>query len=127
MKTEHLDYLLEVIKCRSINKASKKLHLNHQYLSQIISAVEEECGVKLVERTRLGIELTEAGRQALPQMEAISRQFHALLASFQPVLADKQLTGELKFYCLSSLNPQLIGRIIHLLQAQYPGVDILLQ
>ena len=87
MKTEHLDYLLEVIKCRSINKASKKLHLNHQYLSQIISAVEEECGVKLVERTRLGIELTEAGRQALPQMEAISRQFHALLASFQPVLA----------------------------------------
>lgn len=127
MKTEHLDYLLEVVKCRSINKASKKLHLNHQYLSQIISAVEEECGVKLLERTRLGIELTEAGRQALPKMEEISRQFHALLDSFRPGLADRQLSGELKLYCLPSLNPQLIGRIIHMLQAQYPGVDLLLQ
>ncbi len=59
MKTEHMDYLLEVVKCRSINKASKKLHFNHQYLSQILSGVEEECGVKLLERTRLGIDADE--------------------------------------------------------------------
>ena len=127
MKTEHLDYLLEVVRCRSINKASKKLHLNHQYLSQIIKGVEEELGVKLLKRTHLGIELTEAGAQALPQMEELSRGFHALLASLQPEKQKVQLAGVYKLYCLASLNPQGIVRTIRALQSQYPKVDLVLQ
>ncbi len=127
MKTEHMDYLLEVVKCRSINKASKKLHFNHQYLSQILSGVEEECGVKLLERTRLGIELTEAGQKALPQMEEISRGFHAMLDSLAPNKKPLQLSGVYKLYCLVSINPQVIVRTIRVLQSQYPGVDLVLQ
>ena len=127
MKTEHLDYLLEVVKCRSINKASKKLHFNHQYLSQIINGVEEECGVKLLKRTHLGIELTEAGQKALPQMEEISRGFHAMLASLQPEPQRTPLSGVYKLYCLVSINPQGIVRTIRALQGQYPGVDLVLQ
>lgn len=127
MKTEHLEYFLEVVQCRSINQASKKMHLNHQYLSQILTALENELGVKLLERTRVGIELTEEGRLAVTKIEAIVGELHELtdLLQKRQIAVNQRIQGTYAIYCASSIEPGNVYQAAQELQAVFPKIDLI--
>ena len=55
MDIEHLTYLLEMDRCRSLTHASECLYLSVQQLSRILRAIEEEYQIKIFERTNLGL------------------------------------------------------------------------
>lgn len=61
MRIEHLEYLLEVTRCRSISAAAKRLYLSQTSLSGIINTLEKELNVKLFQRTHKGVVLTPEG------------------------------------------------------------------
>lgn len=62
MNTEHLNYILEVYKCGSVNKAAKNCYLSQSNLSNIIRNVERELGYPLFLRTSTGISPTPEGQ-----------------------------------------------------------------
>lgn len=71
MRIEHLQFLVEVAKYRSISTAAKKLYISQTGLSAIVSSIEEELNIHIFSRTNKGIILTEEGARALELMQNI--------------------------------------------------------
>ena len=71
MKTNHLEYILEVYNCGSINKAAKNLYLSQSSLSNIILSVENEVGYNLFNRNSSGITVTPEGKLFMLHAEKI--------------------------------------------------------
>lgn len=89
MKIEHMRYIIEVSKWKSINKASRALYLNQQQLSRIIAAVEEDLGKSIFYRNTKGIFLTEEG-------QSIVKKFEQIIGIFDSITAEPEKTEILK-------------------------------
>lgn len=61
MRIEHLEYLLKIVECGSMNKAAKALFCSQPALSAAIKSIEEELGYPVITRTAQGVELTGNG------------------------------------------------------------------
>ncbi|NCE64990.1 LysR family transcriptional regulator [Pseudoflavonifractor sp. 524-17] len=88
MRTEYLEYLLEVARTRSISAAAKKLFIGQTTLSAIINSVENELNVKIFQRTHRGVKLTEHGERVIAIAEDMvekNRQLLNLSADITPV------------------------------------------
>ena len=74
MNTKLLQQFSMVAHAGSITEASKRLHIAQPALSHAIGNLEEEVGVKLFERHRRGVRLTEPGTVLLEHAHTILRQ-----------------------------------------------------
>ena len=62
MRISSLRYFYEVAQLKSISKISNNLHISQPALSHQISKLEKYLGVKLLERSNTGVELTTKGQ-----------------------------------------------------------------
>ena len=65
MRLEQLQYISEVAQCHSLSKAAKRLHISQPCLSNAISNLEKEMGVKLFHRTSKGTIPTIMGEEVI--------------------------------------------------------------
>ena len=65
MEIRQLEYFHEIAATGSINEAARRLNMSQPPLSYQIKQLEAELKVKLFERTRAGVTLTEAGKLLL--------------------------------------------------------------
>ena len=70
IKLSDLHVLLAVAQSGSMAKAANELSVSHPVVSRSISELERTLGVRLLERTRHGIELTECGCAILSRSHA---------------------------------------------------------
>lgn len=80
MDIQHLKYFVQVIKDQSFTKAAEKLVVTQPMLSRVISQLEKELDVKLIERTSKHFKTTDAGeilyQQALKVLQSHSDIYH---------------------------------------------------
>ena len=62
MELRQLEYFCRIADTGSINQAARRLNMSQPPLSCQLRLLEDELGVRLFDRTRRGVELTEAGR-----------------------------------------------------------------
>lgn len=62
MNLEYLQSFYTTVKCNSISKAAKSLHLTQPGLSMQLQNLEKDLGVSLLIRSNKGVELTEEGK-----------------------------------------------------------------
>lgn len=71
MEIRQLEYFHEIAATGSINEAARRLNMSQPPLSYQIKQLEAELNVKLFERTRAGVTLTEAGKLLYDRTENI--------------------------------------------------------
>lgn len=112
--------LIAVAEHRAITGAARALFVTQPALSRRLQQLEEEMGAKLLERSRKGVVLTEAGRIVVDEAKAIVERYGRMRelvrarTSLQSGLV--RLGGGAT--AVSFLVPQAIAQF----QKQYPGV-----
>ena len=71
MSIKKYETLLKTVDLGSLTRASEELGYTQSAISQIISGLEEEMGLKLLIRDRSGVRLTEVGAQILPAIRTV--------------------------------------------------------
>ncbi len=56
-------YIIEIAKERSFSKAAEKLYIAQPSLSRYIINLEDKLGVKIFDRSKMPLEITEAGEK----------------------------------------------------------------
>lgn len=69
MNMQHLKYVLEVNKTRSINRAAKNLYMGQPNLSAAIKDLEEEIGISIFYRTKKEFSLLEKEKNFLLRLQ----------------------------------------------------------
>lgn len=78
MRIQQLEYLEKIAEIGSINEAAKCLFLSQPTLSNAIKELENEMGICLLHRSKLGVSLTEEGREFLTYAKQITDQVDLL-------------------------------------------------
>ena len=78
MDWDNLRYFLELARAGTLVGAARRLAVDHTTVARRIQALEKQMDVSLFAREAGGHRLTEAGRQLLPQVEAMESAFQAV-------------------------------------------------
>lgn len=79
MNIEFLKMFIEVVKYKSIRKASATKSISQSALSQEIQTIERNFNVKIFDRTHKGVELTEAGKIVYKHAVAITALYNRMV------------------------------------------------
>ncbi|MEW6622515.1 MAG: LysR family transcriptional regulator [Bacillota bacterium] len=123
MNLEYLKTFYITVRCNSISKASKLLHMSQPGVSIQIQALEKELGVNLLSRSNKGVELTEEGQvvydyavSLLAIQENIERQLDCL----------KNKKTEIVVSSCTTVGSYALPCSLYLFREKYPSVNILL-
>lgn len=74
MNTQHLQYIIEIERTRSISQAAENLFLGQPNLSRILHDLEASLGFRIFERTSRGVRPTERGATFLKHARNVLRE-----------------------------------------------------
>jgi DNA-binding transcriptional LysR family regulator len=120
MELRQLRYFVAVAETLHFGNAARRLRVSQPPLSQQISALERELGVKLLTRTSHHVELTEAGRLFLPECREVLANVDratALARRTNPVPS-----GPLRIGFVAAVGWPLKSRLLAELLKRHPAV-----
>lgn len=123
MRTDQIIYLEEINHKSSLHQASESLHISTQALSLSIKSLEEELGFQILERSRIGVTLTEKGKALLH----IGKNFLDQLQAIQNTPMQKyqlSLTGSLEVLATNGIIETLFPPLISQLFFDYPDFHL---
>lgn len=126
MRVEQLNYLLETAKTASINKSSERLHITQQSLNSSLTKLEQELGVKLLERSSKGVSLTKNGEIVAEYAQEILQKVKEMERAIQPNQDGQtsQLRDTLELSAGSSFSHGVLPMVISKLHAMHKQVRV---
>src|ERR1700761_3850556 len=126
MELRHLRYFVAVAEELHFTRAAERLHIAQPPLSQQIRALEDELGVRLFERTRRSVALTDAGHALLERARELLAATQSLPAQLQRIARGE--VGQLRIGFSSTLPlTRLLRTIVADWRRRHPGVALSLR
>jgi DNA-binding transcriptional LysR family regulator len=125
VELRHLRYFLAVAEDRNFTRASRRLRVAQPALGRQVNDLEEELGVKLLERSPRGATLTPAGQAFLPEAQSVLQRATEAMRVARAFAQGER--GELHLGYAPSLTVELLPRILHAYQSEAPGVRVVLR
>lgn len=125
MQLHQLRYTAAVARSASFSRAAELCHVSQPSLSQQIQKLEEELGVRLFDRVRGKVKLTEAGERFLPRALRILEEVDA--AEREARDANQAVQGRLVIGALPTIAPYLLPPLIAQFSAEFPQVKMVVQ
>jgi DNA-binding transcriptional LysR family regulator len=121
LKLRDVDILLAVIQTGSMGKAANALNMSQPAVSKAIAYLEQTLGVRLLDRSRQGVEPTTYGRALIKRGVAM---FDELRQGVQDIasLADPTV-GEIRMGGSEHTISAIYSPVVHRFSAQYPRMS----
>lgn len=128
MRTEQLEYFLEIVRAGSMNIASTNLHISHQSLNRSMKSLEEDLGCPLFIRTAKGTTLTPAGEK----LANAAKEVLDILADLRqdllsPLVSPSPLQGMLRVNITPIASALLFNIFPTAYANKYPFVQLAIQ
>ncbi|MGE4273734.1 MAG: LysR family transcriptional regulator [Desulfitobacterium sp.] len=126
MRIHDLRFLIELSHSKSITLTSEKMHISQQGLSQLLTRVERELNVKLFNRGRQGISLTEAGQKTVQKAKEIVEKYDGLRVELE-ILDQQQASpveGDLILSHSHVSGTTVLPKALKLYKLRYPDVNL---
>ena len=124
MDLKKLRYFIAVAEELHFNRAAKKLNITQPPLSQQIQNLEEELGVKLLERTKRQVRLTSAGTIFLEESRNMVSQLERSIKVTQ--LASQGKIGHLSIAFVDSAVGGMMVNVLKRFRERFPDVQLTL-
>jgi DNA-binding transcriptional LysR family regulator len=125
MELRHLKYFVAVAEEMHFGRAAKRLHIAQPPLSQQIMNLEDELGIKLFDRTRRAIQMTDAGIYFLK--EARQLLLHVEQAAETARRIYRGQAGRLMVGFVGSVVHTFLPEGLRLFRERFPDVELVLQ
>jgi DNA-binding transcriptional LysR family regulator len=118
----HLSIFETVAQRGNITAAAASLMISQPAVSKQIKQLESSLGVRLIERGRRGVSVTEAGRV----LERYARQISALSGEAEAAVSDLQSLrkGSLHIAASPTIAAYLLPRVLVRYRLKYPGIRL---
>lgn len=119
MDFREFQYVVTIADCHSITDASKQLYISQPSLSYALSKIEKEVGMKLFDRSKQPLVLTEAGEYYVK----IARQFLRDKNNFQSKLADLKngYSGAINLGIPAERSGYMLPPVLKAFREKYPS------
>ena len=126
MRIEHLYYLIDIAKTKSITLSAEHLFISQQGLSQAIHKLETDLNVALFRRCRQGVTLTDAGKMAVEKATEIILNYEDLVQAMEPYSKAKfsDSTEKLSIGVAPFMSLNILPEVLDLFQKRYPHVNL---
>ncbi len=125
MNFEQLEYVKEVIETKSMSVAAQNLHVTQSAISQSISLLEKEFGVKIFKRSRQGTIPTEEGKhiikkvlEVLKKTDELKEEVHSITSAFN---------GEIKIGTSPSIFMTFLPKTLARFKKDFPQIKVTIE
>lgn len=122
MSIQKYQALLKTAELGNITRAAEQMGYTQPAVSKMISDLEAEWGVTLLQRNKSGIQVTSATKYLLPILKAISEDCAELEYCIGELRG--QRTGLVRVAAFASVVDNCIPQIIRRFQSSYPDINI---
>ena len=122
MLLRQLKYFITIVDCNSFTEAAEKCFISQSAISQQISALEEDLGVKLLRRENRKFSLTPAGEYFYQEAKAIESKLNEIKRETVRLGSDNEL--QLKIGYLASYDGSELQSAIIEFAKVYPEVVV---
>lgn len=123
MNINHLVYIINVAETGSITKAAEKLFISQSALSMAISSFEKEIKIKIFERNRNGVSVTQEGKEIIQRIYPILEKFQDLTSYLNILNGNIPTKLKIKTSTLGRLDAPFY-EILAQIKEQFPTIDI---
>ncbi len=120
MDFKQIDYLLEIRRTMSLNRAAELLKVSQPTLSYQLRQIESEVGFEIFQRTGRNLVITPAGEQFCSQLFNIRTEMRKAVEQCQNIGGKYQDSIRVGLPVRSALR--LLPEAIRILSAEYPNV-----
>jgi DNA-binding transcriptional LysR family regulator len=124
METRLLKYFSVLAEELHFGKAAKKLHISQPPLSRQIMDLEEELGVRLFNRTKRNVQLTEYGRYLKRESHKLFNQIDIMKNHLE--MMKNGVVGQIKIGYVGDFMHSTFPEILSDIKHQYPKIDTVL-
>ncbi|MBS7525723.1 LysR family transcriptional regulator [Fusibacter paucivorans] len=124
MTTTQIEVFVCVAKMKNFTRAGETLGMTQSAVSHAITNLESDLNVKLFERSRNGVTLTEIGEVVYVRMRTILQEINMIYNDVKPVKHVPQ--GVLRVGMLPSTAASIVPKVMRLFAHEFPQVAIVL-
>lgn len=122
MDTARCRAFLAAAESGSFTKAAEKLGYTPSGVSQLVNALEDDLGLKLLSRERTGVKLSENGTRFLPVVRQLLKQEEMLYQTATEIQG--LLVGSVTIAAYSSISSHWLPKVIRHFQEDFPQIKI---
>src|SRR5580658_2035556 len=124
MELRHLRYFTAVVECKGYREASRRLHIAQPSISQAVSDLEDELGLKLFSRTGRNARLRPEGETFYADATRILQQAETAILTANRAAQGK--VGRLSIGFIGSATLSFLPDLIRRYKLEYPNIRLAL-
>ena len=124
MELRHLRYFTAVVECKGYREASRRLHIAQPSISEAVSDLEDELGLKLFSRAHRNARVTPEGEIFYEDAVRILQQVETAILTAKRAAEGK--VGRLSIGFIGSATLSFLPDLIRRYKLEYPNVKLAL-